>query len=195
VKTLEDRKVFRRLVTIEEAHSELYKHFRPEPVSINEVAVSEAIGRTLAEDVIAPIDVPGFDRAAMDGYAVQAEDTFAADDDNPCRLRVVGRCEAGQQPSIPVEKGEAVEISTGAPVPRGANAVVMVEHTRHAGSTIEVFRPVVPGENIGAAGSDIMEGELVLRKGENITPREIGVLAAIGAQKVKVFRKPRVAVL
>ncbi len=182
-------------MTIEEANAELRKHFNPRPVSIDEIPVSEALGRTLAEDVIAPIDVPGFDRAAMDGYAVIAEDTFGADDDNPRKLRVIGRCEAGQKLSISLKKDEAVEISTGAPIPRGANAVVMVEYTRQAGPAIEVFRPVVPGENIGAAGSDMMEGELVLRKGETITPREIGVLAAIGAEKVKVFRKPRVSVL
>lgn len=140
MKTLEDRKVFRTLVTIEEALAELNKHFKPEPTSIDEVPASEAMGRTLAEDVIAQIDVPGFDRAAMDGYAVAAEDTFGADDDNSRKLRIVGRCEAGQQVSVSVNKGEAVEISTGAPVPRGSNAVVMVEYTRRVNSTIEIFR-------------------------------------------------------
>ncbi len=182
-------------MTIEQAHSELYKHFKPQPASIDEVLTSDSIGRTLAQDVTAQIDVPGFDRAAMDGFAVIAEDTFGADDDNPKRLRIVGRCEAGQEISVLTKKGEAVEISTGAPVPRGADAVVMVEHTRLADSEVEIFRPVVPGENIAAAGSDIMAGELVLRRGETITPREIGVLAALGAEKVKVFRKPRVAIL
>jgi putative molybdopterin biosynthesis protein len=195
VKALGDRKVFRTLVTIEEAQAELYKSFKPEPTSIEEVRISDAIGRTLAQDVTSQIDVPGFDRAAMDGYAVVAEDTFGADDDSPKKLQLVGRCEAGQQPSTSIKRGEAIEVSTGAPVPRGANAVVMVEYTRHADSTVEVFRPVVPGENISAAGSDIMAGELVLRKGETITPREIGVLAALGAEKTKVFRRPRVAIL
>jgi len=195
VKALGDRKVFRTLVTIEEALAELHRYFEPQPRSIEEALTSAAIGRTLAEDLIAQIDVPGFDRAAMDGYAVVAEDTFGADDDNPKRLQIVGRCEAGQQVSISTKKGETIEISTGAPVPRGANAVVMVEHTRHADSTVEIFRPVVPGENVAAAGSDIMAGELVLRKGETVTPREIGVLAALGVEKIKVFRKPRVAIL
>lgn len=192
---LGDRRVFRTLVTIEEAFAELYKHFNPKPVSIDEVLISEGIGRTLAQDVISQIDVPGFDRAAMDGYAVIAKDTFGADDDSPKRLHIVGRCEAGQQLPISISEGDTVEISTGAPVPRGSDAVVMVEHTRCTGSTIEIFRPVVPGENVAAAGSDIMAGELVLRKGETITPREIGVLAALGAEKVKVFKKPRVAIL
>jgi len=195
VKALGDRKVFRTLVTIEEAQAELHKFFKPEPTSVEEVRLSDAIGRTLARDVASQIDVPGFDRAAMDGYAVVAGDTFGADDDNAKKLQIVGRCEAGQQPSTPVDRGQAVEISTGAPVPRGANAVLMVEYTRHADSTVEIFRPVVPGENISAAGSDIMAGELVLRKGETITPREIGVLAALGADKVAVFRRPRVAIL
>jgi putative molybdopterin biosynthesis protein len=195
VEALGERKVFRTLVSIEEALAELYKYFKPHPTFVDEVLTSEAIGRNLAEDVISQIDVPGFDRASMDGYAVIAEETFGADDDNPKRLQIVGRCEAGQQTPISIERGETVEVSTGAPAPRGSDAVVMVEHTRRADSTIEIFRPVVPGENIAAAGSDIMAGELVLRKGEPITPREIGVLAALGAEKAKVFRKPRVAIL
>ncbi len=195
VKALEDRKIFRTLVTIEEAHAELYKHFKPQPLSVDEVSSSDALGRTLAEDVIAQIDVPSFDRAAMDGYAVIAEDTFGTDDDNPRGLRIVGRCEAGHAVTILVKRGDAVEISTGAPVPRASDAVVMVEHTRRTGRTVEIFRPVVPGENITAAGSDIMTGELVLRKGETITPREIGVLSALGTAKVRVFKKPRVAIL
>jgi putative molybdopterin biosynthesis protein len=195
VEVLEDRKVFRTLVTVEDALAELYKYFKPMPASVDEVLACEAIGRILAQDVVSQIDVPGFDRAAMDGYAVIAEDTFGADEDNPKRVHLAGRCEAGQQISISIKKGEAVEISTGAPVPRGSDAVVMVEHTRRANSMIEIFRPVVPGENVSAAGSDIMAGELILRKGETITPREIGVLAALGAEKVKVFGKPRVAIL
>jgi putative molybdopterin biosynthesis protein len=195
VKALGDREVFRTLVTIEEADAELRKHFKPEPASTDEAVVSGAMGRTLAQDVIAQIDVPGFDRATMDGYAVIADDTFGANDDNPKRLKIVGRCEAGQQISIPVNGGQAIEISTGAPVPRGSNAVVMVEHTRRINSTLEIFRPVVPSENISAAGSDIMAGELVLRKGETITPREVGILAALGTERIKVFRKPRVAIL
>ncbi len=195
MKALGERKVFRTLVTIEEAHAELYKYFKARPGSIDEVPTSEAMGRTLAEDVIAKIDVPGFDRAAMDGYAVIAEDTFGADDDNPKRLQIVGRCEAGRQVSISTRKGETIEISTGAPIPRGSNAVVMVEYTGRTNLTVEIYRPVVPGENVAAAGSDIMAGELVLRKGETITPREIGVLAALGEEKVKVFRKPRIAIL
>jgi len=192
---LGDRKIFRTLVTIEEAIAELRRHFNPEPTSTDEVVVSDAMGRTLAQDVIAQIDVPGFDRAAMDGYAIIADDTFGADEDDPKRLKIVGRCEAGQQISVSVNMGEAIEISTGAPVPRGSNAVVMVEHTRRINSTLEIFRSVVPGDNIYAAGSDIMAGELVLRKGETITPREIGVLAALGTDVINVFRKPRVAIL
>jgi putative molybdopterin biosynthesis protein len=195
VRALEGRKVFRTLVSIEDALSELHKYFKPELASTDEVRVSDSIGRTLADDVVAQIDVPGFDRAAMDGYAVVADDTFGADDGNPKKLKIVGRCEAGQQSSIPVKVGEAIEISTGAPIPRGSNAVVMVEYTRRTDSTLEVFRAVVPGENIGAAGSDIMAGELVLRNGETITPREIGVLAALGTERIRVFRKPRVAIL
>ncbi|MEM3726231.1 MAG: molybdopterin biosynthesis protein [Candidatus Bathyarchaeia archaeon] len=189
------RKVFRKLVSVEEAKRILYAHFTPKPVGIEAVPLTQAYGRVLAEDVQAQIDVPPFDRATMDGFAVHAEDTFGAEEEKPVILEIVGKIGAGERPEIDVEKGQAVEISTGAPIPKGANAVVMVEHTWQDGKTLRVFKPVSPGENIMASGSDIMAGELILRKGTVLTPREIGVLASIGVTEVKVFRKPTVAII
>ncbi len=188
------RKVFREVVTIEEALKKLYSFYKPEP-SYEVVDIANAVGRVLAEDVYSPIDVPPFDRATMDGYACRAEDTFEADEENPAVLKVVGVVEAGVKPEVEVESGKVVEIATGAAMPKGANAVVMVEYTSKRGEEVAVYKPVAPGENVMYAGSDIMSGELLVREGTLLTHREIGVLAACGIAKVKVYRKPKVAVI
>ena len=188
------RKVFRELVSVEDATEALRKYFDPKPLGTEEVDVGLTISRVLGEDVTSDVDVPPFDRASMDGYAIQAEDSFGAEDDKPVRLSVVGRIMAGDASALSIQKGEAVEISTGAPVPKGANAVVMVEFTSIRDG-LRVYKPVAPGENIMASGADIMAGELVLRTGQVLTPRETGVLAAIGRKCVKVYRKPSVAIL
>jgi len=188
------RRIFRNLVSIEEAKQRLEESLKIER-KVESVSLRSSYGRIIAEDVCAPIDVPPFDRAAMDGYAVRAEDTFGAEEDKPIRLKVVGRIEAGDKPEIEVRKGEAVEISTGAAMPKGSNAVVMVEYTSADNEDILVFKPVAPGENVIAAGSDIMAGELLVRKDTRLTAREIGMLAAVGINSVKVYAKPVVAVI
>lgn len=190
-----ERKVFRTLLSLEEAEKRLLEHFRPHPVGFEEVTIWHALGRTIAENVRSPIDVPGFDRASMDGYAARAGDTFGADEKRPVKLKVVGAIEAGDTPRMEIGCGKAAEISTGAPIPRGANSVVMVEHTQRHGDLVDVFRAVNLGENIMAAGSDLMAGELVLRKGQRLTPREMGLLSAMGLKNVKVYRRPRVAIV
>jgi len=188
------QKVFRELVGVEEAKRLLRGRFEPKPLGVEDVPLEEAAGRVLGEDVVAGVDVPPFDRASMDGYAIRAEDSFGAEEDRPVTLKVVGEVMAGEAPRMTVGVGEAVEISTGAPIPKGANAVVMVEYTSLR-EGLKVYRSVVPGENIMASGADIMAGELVLRAGDMLTPREMGVLAAIGRRSVKVYRKPRVAIM
>ncbi len=187
------RKIFRDVLSIDEVFEKI-KEFLPER-KIEEVTLLNATGRVSAEDVYSISDVPPFDRATMDGFAVRAEDTFDADEDNPVRLKVIGRIAAGDHPMMEVKRGEAVEIATGAPMPKGANAVVMVEFTRMIGDFVELFKPVSPGENVMSAGSDIMTGELILRRGDAITHREIGVMAACGIDRVKVFKRPKVAVI
>ncbi len=188
------RKIFREVVTVDIAREILYSHYTPVP-DFEELPIQDCVGRVLAEDVYAPTDVPPFDRAAMDGYAVRAEDTFGADEDEPVELEVIGTVEAGVKPEIEVEPGKAVEIATGAMIPKGANAVVMVEYTSQEDSRILVYRPVSPGDHVVYAGSDIMSGELIVRAGTPLTHREIGVLAACGVEKVKVYRKPKVAII
>ncbi len=189
------RKVFRDLVSMAEAKRRLRAHFVPQPLGVDAVPLAGALGRVLADDVEAGIDVPPFDRASMDGFAVHAEDTFGAEEDRPVTLTVVGQVGAGENPAVAVADGEAVEISTGAPVPQGANAVVMVEYTWREQASVRVYRPVAPGDNIMGAGADIMAGELILRRGDVLTARETAVLAALGVTHPQVFRQPRVAVL
>jgi len=187
--------VFRKLHTVEEARQLLKKSYTPKPVGKEEVSLSEVLNRFLAEDVTASVDVPPFNRSTVDGYAVRAEDTFGADEDRPKRLKICGRANVGEKPTVKVEKGLAAEIFTGAPLPSGADAVVMVENTTRKGDTVLIHESVSKGENVMKAGSDIRRGETVLKKGQRLSSREIGVLAALGIAEVKVHRRPRVAVL
>jgi putative molybdopterin biosynthesis protein len=189
------RKIFHKLLSIEEAIKIVEDNITLKPLGFEEVNLTEAYGRVLAEDVIANIDLPPFDRATMDGYAVKAEETYGAYEDNPVKFRVIGKIEPGEEPKIELNSGEAIEVSTGAPIPIGANAVVMVEYTRRVGDNVFVYKPVGVGENIAQAGSDLMLGETIMRTGEIIGVREIGVLAALGRIKVKVYRKPKVAII
>jgi len=164
-------------------------------VRCEEVSLTEALNRVLAQDVIANRDVPPFDRAAMDGYAVRAEDTFGASLENPILLEVVGDVEIGEKPEVGVQKGQAVRISTGAVMPKGSNAVVMIEYTSRVGGSVEIYRAVTPGENVSLRGEDVKSGEMILRRGTILQPQDIGMLAALGTTSVKVYAKPVVAVM
>jgi putative molybdopterin biosynthesis protein len=192
---MSERKIFRTLISLEDANTRLFEFFDPIPLGEETVPLEKSVGRVLGRDIVSGIDVPGFDRAAMDGYAVRAADTFGAEEDHPMILQVVDRVEAGERPRVEVTIGKAIEIATGAPMPKGANSVVMVEYTQEREGSLEARRSVTPGENVMAAGSDIMAGELVLRKGEQITSREMGMIAALGQESVSVYRKPRVAII
>lgn len=151
-----------------------------------EVDIENARDRVLAADVISQADVPPFTRASMDGYAVHASDTYNAREDRPIRLKLAGSIPAGINPGIFLERGQAAEIATGAVMPEGADSVVMVEYT-HIDKDIFVHRPVSINENVMQAGSDIMVGERVLRKGICLGAREIGVLCAIGKPGISVL--------
>ncbi|HUV02143.1 MAG TPA: gephyrin-like molybdotransferase Glp [Desulfobacteria bacterium] len=174
-----------------------------EEASVEKVNVAEALGRVAAADVFSALNVPPFDRALMDGYAVVASDTFYADEDNPASLIVTGLIFAGELPSQSVEPGYCSGISTGAPLPKGADATVKVENTAEYTEVIEgeertrvkIYKPVAPGENIMRAGSDIKRGEQLIRSGTTLTPRDTGVLAACGLNEVMVRRKPMVALM
>lgn len=176
-----------------------------EEASAEKVNVAEALGRIAAADVFSALNVPPFDRAIMDGYAVVASDTFYADEDNPASLIVTGSIFAGEFSSQSVDTGYCIGISTGAPVPKGANATVKVENTVECSEVVEgkelkkvkIYKPVAPGENIMRAGSDIKRGERIVKSGTTLTPRDTGVLAACGLNEVLVCirRKPTVALM
>jgi molybdenum cofactor synthesis domain-containing protein len=159
------------------------------------VPLAEADGRVIAEDVTAHMDVPPFDRAAMDGYAVVAADTFGASTHGPRILTCVDRVFTGQVPARGIATGQCTEIATGAPMPDGADAVVMVEETERSGEAIRVMTPVYPRQHVGRRGADIAAGQLVVRGGEALNPARIGALAATGVQDVAVFARPTVAIL
>ncbi len=184
---------FRLLVSFEEALETLMRHCRPVDGS-ESVDISSACGRVVSTDVVAQQDVPPFDRAAMDGYAVVASDTFPATQ-QPVVLEVTGRLHAGEAPSTEVTPGTCVQVATGAPLPPGADAVVMVEFTEEQDGKVSVTRPVYPGANVSRAGEDIDRGQVVLRSGTYLTPARVGVLAALGMTSVTVFRRPEVAVV
>lgn len=178
-----ERKEFRELISSQHAR-QLISQIHLEP-GLLELGLKEALGRVLAEDITAEVDVPGFNRASMDGYAVRAKDTYQAREDKPVTLKLAGSVDTGSVPDVKVGKGTAVEISTGAMMPAGADAVTMVEYTRTEGSSVHIMRPVSVNENVIHAGSDIMVGERVLQAGTRLTPREIGVLSAVGVQHIK----------
>ena len=187
------RKEFRELVAPERAHGViegLDLGGAPETVPL-----AEARGRVLSERVDATIDVPGFDRASMDGYAVRAADTFGADEADPATLTVIGEVHAGEEPSVTVEPETAADISTGAVLPPGADAVVMVERTNRTGDTVEVGTSVAPGDHVMVAGADIAAGTRGLGPGTRITPREIGLLSALGIDEVPVRGLPTVGIV
>jgi molybdenum cofactor synthesis domain-containing protein len=187
--------MFRKLLTLDEAKKTICINFKAEPLGFEEVALLQAFGRVLAEDAKAGQDVPPFDRSTVDGYAVLAEDTFEADENKPITLEVCGSLSIGQVPHVSIGHCKAAEIVTGAPIPQGANAVVMVEDTERHESTVRIYSAVAHGENIMKKSSDIRKGTIALRKKRLLQASEIGVLASIGLARVKVYVQPVVAVL
>lgn len=160
------------------------------------VPLDSALGRVLAEDVVSPVDVPSFDRSNVDGFALRAEDSFGAGEFAPITLRLNDESlPTGVMPELTVAPGTATPIATGAVVPRGADAVVMIEHTDVLGTELRLVRPVAAGDNISFAGADVGRGEIVLNRGERLGARGTGVLAAIGIGRVRVVRRPRVAII
>jgi molybdopterin molybdotransferase len=162
---------------------------------VENVSLEDSLTRILAEDVYATINLPPFRRASMDGYAVIAEDTFHASEDEPVRLKLLEVVGAGDVPGKNLVKGFCTEVSTGAPVPKDADGVVMVEFTDKIEDDILIIESAAIGQNIAKEGSDIMAGEMLLSEGTRITPDKIGVLSAIGMKKVPVYQKPRVAII
>jgi molybdopterin molybdotransferase len=186
---VEEMKPFGKLMTRLDAVRLIEENTR-RIARVEEVAIEDAAGRVLAEDVVAGFNVPPFNRSSMDGYAVRAVDTVSA----PVVLRQIGVRHAGEVFEGVVGVGECVEIATGAPIPGGADAVVMVEYTKPAAGGVEIGKVAKRGDNVAPEGEDIKRGEAVVKAGEVLTPGRLGAVAALGFQRVKAYAKPRVAI-
>ena len=166
------------------------------PRGVERVPLDAALGRILAADVLAPVDVPSFDRSNVDGFAVVAEDTFGASEEVPRLAQLIEeQIHTGVVPKAAIRSGQAAAIATGGMMPRGADAVVMVEHAEARAGSVRIARAVTAGSGVSFAGTDITAGETVLRQGQLLTSRDTGVLAAVGVPEVDVWRKPVVAIL
>lgn len=187
---------FLNVIDRDEAERRFHDAIERGPLGGESVELENALGRVLAKDVVSPVDVPSFDRSNYDGYAVRACDTMGAREEVPRQLALSAETvTTGVVPQGRVEEETAMAVATGGVIPRGADAVVMVEHTDAEDGRLLVRRPVTAGFGVSFAGTDVTAGETVLRSGESLTSRETGVLAAIGVTDVTVWRQPRVAII
>ncbi|MDI6855406.1 MAG: molybdopterin-binding protein [Candidatus Thermoplasmatota archaeon] len=187
-------KLFGYLVSFKDSKKIILENINPIKSKTN-IPISQALDRVNAENIYANFDLPSFDRAAMDGYAVRAKDTFGALQYRPKILKIVGTAEVGKTLGIKVMKGEAVRIATGAKLPQGTDAVVMAENAEEKNKKLKIFKSVAPKENIGLRGEDIKRGSLVIKEEDFITASKIGVVAGLGISKIKVWQKPKVAII
>jgi molybdopterin molybdotransferase len=189
-----------QMINVDEALDYILSHISP--LDSRVLPIVEALDRVLAEDILSSVDIPPFANSAMDGYAVRSEDVASAGPESPVALRVIAEVPAGAVPDRPVEPGTAVRIMTGAPVPPGSDAVVPFELTSEGQAGVEqtagevtIYQRVLAGDNVREAGEDIRKGQMVLSAGHVLRPPDIGVLAAMGYPRVRVVRRPRVAIL
>ena len=189
---------FLEIVDRDEAERRWHAALEVDVLEAERVPLEDALGRVLAQDAVARVDVPSFDRSNLDGFAVRAQDSYGATEQEPVRLRLNAETiPTGVHPRLPVMPGTATAIATGGMLPRGADAIIAVEHTdlEDDGRTVVVRRAQAPGGAVSYAGTDMGRGETVLFRGTRLTSRETGVLAAIGEDRIPVVRRPRVAIL
>lgn len=182
-----NQKEFKKLTSADEALKLFLNNIKPKSLDIINVSLNIALNRILAQDIVAKKNSPRFDRSAVDGYAVKAENTFSASLFNPKLFRIITEDVVGNM--------HAKEIWTGNSIPKGANAVVMLEYTKQTNNQIEVWVSVTPAENISKRGEDVTKGEVALQAGICLKPQHLGLLASLGIQEVKVFAKPKIAIL
>ncbi len=187
--------MFRRLSSYYEAQKTIQRLVNLRPLGVEKTPLSEVSNRVLGENITASLNIPPFAKSTVDGYAVRAEDTHGAEENRPATLKVCGIVNIGESSRIMISKGRAAEISTGAPMPKGANASVMVEHTEREDNYVHVLRAVAKDQNVMKVGADIRKDETILKTGQLLTSREVGVLAALGICNIGVYAVPRVAVL
>jgi molybdenum cofactor synthesis domain-containing protein len=187
---------FKHLTPVLEALEIVINNLPQQSLGVETVPLPSALGRILALNVVSQMNVPPFDKAAMDGFAVIAEDTYGATPTTPVFLQALGKVQIGTEPTVQVARGEAVSIVTGARMPQGANAVVMIEYTNERkDGTVEISGEVHPTENVALSGEDVLKATTVLRKGTRLLPQDLGMLTCLGLSQVAVMPKPRVSVL
>ena len=184
---------FAMLTPLDEALDKLLNYTKLTPTE--EIYTKEALNRVLAEDVVSNIDVPPYKRSAMDGYALIAEDTFGSSPKNPGTVKLVGKIEIGEKnDELKVQERQAIRISTGAAIPEGANAVIMIEDTEINDDIITLYNAIAPGRNVIKKGEDIQEGTKILKKGVEIKAEHVALLSSLGVLKVNVHKKPSISV-
>ena len=192
-------KLFRKLISLDEALKTVLAYAKPAETEIEELGFGDALNRVLAEDVYSPADSPPFDRAAMDGYAIRAEDSFGASPNNPVLLRLIkSQSEKGKESrveGVEIGDGECFSIQTGMALPNGSNAVVMLEYTKERGSELEIFKPVTPGKNVSFKGEDVKKGEEVLKGGKLLRAHDLGMLASLFKRSVKVYKRAKFGIM
>jgi len=181
------------MIRVNEALDKILSHIHP--LGFEKVSLLDGLGRVMAEDMIAPSDLPPYDNSGMDGYAVRSEDVRNASEANPVRLEVIEDLRAGFFSEKTVQKGQAIRIMTGAPIPRGADSVVPVEDTKKGDGSVLVLKASLSGGYIRRAGENVKRGDLVISAGDIIRPSEIGMLASMGKPFISVFQRPSVAIL
>jgi molybdopterin molybdotransferase len=179
-------KLFRTLISVDEALQTVLAYAKR--TELEEIGFDDALNRVLAEDVHSPVDSPPFDRAAMDGYAIRGEDSFGASPNNAVLLKIM-------QKRVEIESGACFPIQTGMPIPKGSNAVVMLEYTKERGSDLEIFKPVTPGKNVSFKGEDVKKGDVVLKEGRVLRAHDLGMLASIFKRTVKVYKKAKLGII
>ncbi|MBI4258590.1 MAG: molybdopterin molybdotransferase MoeA [Thaumarchaeota archaeon] len=187
---------FKELIRVEPALQRFFEALGETSRPVEQVPIMNALGRVLASDVKSKVDIPPFDRAAMDGYAVVAEDTFGSSSTNPLMFDIAGRVDIGGKAKVRGGRGRAVSIVTGAPIPPDTDAVIMLEYTRKPKElTVEILKAVTPGDNVSRKGEDVQKDSVILRRGTVLKPQDIGMLAGIGSTTVDVVLPPLVGVL
>ena len=181
------------MITVEQALDEIL--LRTEPLGFEKVSILEALGRVIGEDILANRDIPPFDNAGMDGYALRWDDIQKASSDHPVRLEVVEDLPAGSMSVKAVGKGEAIRIMTGAPIPKGADTVVPVEETKEEGEFVSILKAVPQGSHIRRARADVRKGDRIIARGDLVRPAEVGMMASMGRSFVSVYQKPLVSIL
>lgn len=180
------------VVSVQEARDKIMENFKGYEFKIEEISILEATDRILAESIYSGINVPEFDRSTVDGYAIKFKDSQGASESVPSLFNILGEVKMGETPKSSIKSGETMYVPTGGMIPEGADGMVMVEYTEKLDEeNLMVYKPISFNENIVLKGDDIKKGEIVLKKGRRISPEVVGVLAALGISKVKVYKKPK----